>query len=267
MAVVRLPVAGLDVVLRPLAGAEDILLVEAGPLDMALAVELLGRVACGAGGAALDAPALSISDVDVLLLRLRQRLLGDVVSAEGTCPADDCGARVDVTFSIAAYLEHHLPAVPEGVAPAGEAGWWRLAGGEAEFRLPRAEDQLAVARAADPEEALLRRCVRPAEVGEEVRRQVEAAMEVVAPSLYSELTGTCPECGATVAASFEPLRYTLRELRDQAAFIYEDVCAIAHHFHWSESDILALPAPRRARYAELAETRLARQALRDRDTA
>ena len=42
-------------------------------------------------------------------------------------------------------------------------------------------------------------------------------------------------------ATFDPLLYTLRELRDRAAFVYEDVCAIAHHFHWSEAEILALP--------------------------
>ena len=40
--------------------------------------------------------------------------------------------------------------------------------------------------------------------------------------------------------------------REQASTIYGDVCAIAHHFHWSELDILALPAARRTRYAELA---------------
>jgi hypothetical protein len=78
-------------------------------------------------------------------------------------------------------------------------------------------------------------------------------MEAMAPSLFSELEGTCPVCGAVVTCNFDPLQYTLRELRDQAAFVYEDVCTIAHHTHWSEAEILALPTARRARYAELAQ--------------
>ena len=77
-------------------------------------------------------------------------------------------------------------------------------------------------------------------------------MEGMAPSLASELQGACPECGAGVVAWFDPLQYTLRELGEQAAFVYEDVCAIARLTHWSEAEILTLPASRRARYAELA---------------
>jgi hypothetical protein len=245
-------VSGIDVVLRLPAGADDMLLLEAGALDMDVALALLGRVGRDADGAPLDLATLPISDVDVLLLRLRQRIVGDVVTAQELCPGPACQARVDITFSIGAYLEHHLPAAPPGVLPARDEGWYTLSDGDVEFRLPRTADHLAIAPAPEPEEALLRRCVRPAEISEDVRRRVEEAMEAMAPSLYSELEGSCPECGAIVEASFDPVQYTLRELRDQAAFIYEEVCSIAHHYHWSEAEILALPAARRARYAELA---------------
>lgn len=245
--------------MRSPAGADDILLLEAGLLDIGVALALLGRVACDLDGALLDPVTLPIGDVDVLLLRLRQRIVGDVVSAEELCPAPGCQAHVDITFSIGAYLEHHLPVAPPGVLPAGEEGWYRLTDEDVEFRVPRAADQLAIARAPQPEQALLQRCVRPAEITEHARRQVEAAMEAIAPSLYSELEGSCPECGAMVEVSFDPLQYTLRELRDQAAFIYEDVYSIAHHYHWSEAEILALPAARRVRYAELAAAHQAPQ--------
>ena len=77
-------------------------------------------------------------------------------------------------------------------------------------------------------------------------------MEAMAPSLCSELEGVCPECGAVVAASFDPLQYALLRAARPRGFVYEDVCAIAHHCHWSEAEILALPAARRSRYAELA---------------
>ena len=115
MTVVRLPVAGLEVVVRPPAGAEDVLLVEAGPPSLALALDLLARLARRTDGAALDPAVLSISDVDVLLLCLRRRIAGDEVSAVAMCPAPGCRARVDVGFSIDAYLVHHLPEAPAGV--------------------------------------------------------------------------------------------------------------------------------------------------------
>jgi hypothetical protein len=41
------------------------------------------------------------------------------------------------------------------------------------------------------------------------------------------------------------------------------VCSIAHHYHWSEAEILALPSARRIRYAELATQR----AITERTTA
>jgi hypothetical protein len=249
---VRLSVAGTEVGLRAPVGSEDIMLLEAGPSDLGLAIALLARVACDSEGTPLDATVLPISEVDELLLRLRQHVVGDLVSAEELCAAAGCHARVSITFSIEAYLDHHQPEAPAGVLPAGEQHWYRLEDEDVEFRVPDASDQLAIVRAAEPEQELRRRCIRPAELSEAAREKVEAAMEAMAPSLCSALEGTCPACGATVETSFDPLSYTLRELRDRAAFVYEDVGAIAHHFHWSEAEILALPAARRSRYAELA---------------
>ncbi|MBK8211891.1 MAG: hypothetical protein IPK78_20050 [Rhodospirillales bacterium] len=246
----------MDVDLRLPDGADDILLLEAGPPDLGLALSLIARVVHRVDGAPLDPTALPIGDVDVLLLRLRQRVIGEVVSAEEVCAGPGCRARVDITFSIDAYLEHHRPGDAPPILPA-EEGWYRLSDDAVEFRLPRAADQLAIARAEWPEQALLLRCLRPAEIADPARRKVEAAMEAMAPSLCAELEGICPECGARVEASFDPIQYTLRELRDQAAFVYEEVCAIAHHYHWSEAEILSLPAARRARYAELAAPRAA----------
>jgi hypothetical protein len=202
---------------------------------------------------ALDWLSLSMTDIDVLLLRLRQRLLGDAVRAEIVCAAAGCRERVDVVFSIDDYFDHHRPRRPSRVVPLPD-GWFRLVGEDVEFRVPSIGDQLAVTTESRPEQALLHRCVRPAGIISRLRRRIETAMEAMAPSLASELQGTCPECGAAVTAWFDPLHYTLRELRDQAAFVYEEVCAIARLTHWSEADILSLPALRRARYAELAQS-------------
>jgi hypothetical protein len=252
MDAVRLPVAGIGVLLRSPTGAEDVLLLEATTLDTRLALALLARVARRADDSPLDGGALSLTDVDVLLLRLRQRVVGDSLRAAARCPSSACGTPFDVAFRISDYLDHHRPRVPRGVEPHGEPGWFRLSRSGVVFRIPTAADQIAIAFEADPESALVRRCIRAADLTGRSRRPVEAAMEALAPSLLTDLQGRCPECGATVETPFDPLRYTLRELRDLAAFVHEDVHRIARSYHWSETEILALPAERRARYAELA---------------
>jgi hypothetical protein len=143
------------------------------------------------------------------------------------------------------------------VAPT-EDGWFRLEDhDEAEFRLPTVADQLAISGERRPEQALLLRCVRPIDIAARSRRSVEAAMAKMAPNLASDLEGWCPECDAKVTTYFDPLVYTLLELRDQAVFVYEDVCSIARFTHWTEADLLAMPASRRIRYAELAQLELA----------
>jgi hypothetical protein len=65
------------------------------------------------------------------------------------------------------------------------------------------------------------------------------------------LQGACPDCGRDFEFRFDPREFALRELREQAAFIYEDVHLIAQHYGWSEPEILSLPHNRRVRYAEL----------------
>jgi hypothetical protein len=233
-------------------GIDDITLLEAGSPSVGAAVALLAGIVRRSDGAPLDWSALAMTDVDVLLLRLRQLVIGDRVVAEVVCEAAGCGERGDIVFSIADYLDHHRPRAPTRVAAVDEE-WFRLDGADVEFRVPSVADQLAIAGEEHPEQALVRRCVRPAEAGSAARRRVESAMEAMAPSLASELQGVCPACGAPMPALFDPLQYALREFAEQAVFVYEEVLAIARLTHWAEADILGLPAARRARYAELSQ--------------
>ena len=51
---------------------------------------------------------------------------------------------------------------------------------------------------------------------------------------------------------FDARWFCLRDLRQKAAFIYQDVDLLARRYHWSEAEILALPRARRAAYVDLA---------------
>jgi hypothetical protein len=252
MSSIHLPVSGLEVRLHPPNGADDLLLLEAPACDTALALVLLARLVEPVGEASVAWDALCVTDLEVLLLRLRQHMFGDRIRTDVVCPGQECGARVDVMFHLSDYLAHHSPRMPRGVEAADEARWFRLRDAPVLFRPPTGADQVAVARLSQPARALMQRCVRPADLSARLRRRVENVLEALAPSLSHDVQGVCPECGAEVAIYFDVQQFVLWELRDHAAFLYEDVHLLASRYHWSEEAILALPRLRRQRYIELA---------------
>ncbi len=247
----QLPVRKAAISMRQPSGADELVILQAAGADAALAIALLGRVTNAADGCAVDWPALSATDVDAALLHLRQIVFGDAIRAGVACPAARCGKRIDIGFGIGEYLQHHSPRTARGAEPADEAGWWRLRGTAIGFRLPTAGDQAAVELEDNPRRAMIRRCVRPADAPAAALRRVENAMEAMAPSLAHNLAAQCPECGAQVEVYFDPRRFCLAELRDHAAFVYDDIHLLAEHYHWPEAEILALPRDRRIRYAEM----------------
>ena len=289
-----LPVSGLSVVLRPLTGTEEQLLLEAPDSNISLSLALLTHTAKLAnneipgGGDRSDWSKLSVTDLDILILRLRQIVFGNDIRTDVSCGTAQCSQRIDISFGIDEYIAHYAPAPVQGnnhewrVEPAEESGWFRLldnragktgigkemldsgvsasldrdAGPKDEddvfFRIPTIADQLAITGLPDAAEALARRCIRPIALADEKRLQVEALMESMAPSLSNELRGACPECGAEVNIYFDVHHYCLRELKEHATFVYEDIDILARQYHWSEADILALPRNRRTIYAELA---------------
>ncbi len=253
-----MPVSGQVVVLRAPCGTEDLLLLETARTpagDASLALALARRLAHTTGGKPLDWNSLPVTDLDAVVLRLRQLLIGDRIRAAVTCTAADCGQRFDIAFGIEDFLAHHRSMPAEWPTETDEEpGWFRpLESAEpVRFRLPTVADQLAVLGRADAYDELTRRCVRPADVAAPLLQRVEEAMESLAPSLSGDLRGVCPECGGEVVVEFDARWYCLRELRDRAAFLYKDIDLLARRYHWTERDILALPHSRRAAYAELA---------------
>lgn len=260
-----LPVSGMGVRLRPTTGAEEILLADPTVDDAVLALALVEKLAWSE--TQVDWVQLTVTDIDTLIMRLRQVAVGPRVSASLTCSVPGCGSRVEFSFLIDAYLDHQRPAsLPQhrrgwSVANcAAEPGWYQLQGPRdtaARFRLPVLADQMAVAGVADAHLALATRCIKAAESSARLRARVEAVMATLAPPLAGLLHGRCPDCGSQIAAHFEARAFCLKELRDRARFIYDDIDALAERYHWSERAILALPQARRANYAERA--RLARQ--------
>jgi hypothetical protein len=250
-----LPVSRRTAALRQPTGRDEMMLMEERGSEPARAIAFADRLADGG----LDAAALPAPDLDALLLRLRQSLIGDQVLAETRCVAPSCRARAHIAFGIEAYLAHHAPRAPRRrrlrVARTSDAsGWFALHGSDkvTRFRLPTAGDERDVAGQPNAAAMLADRCLEPAPCPAQVRRAAEAAMAALAPSLAGPLAGTCPECGREVAVQFDPRRYVLAELRVRAGFVAAEVDALAARYHWTERAILSLPSARRAAYAGMA---------------
>jgi len=245
----RLPVSGIDVRSREPTGEDEVLLAQASAHDITLALEIARRLVHEIGGADLRWTELTATDLDAAILLVRQEAFGEIIDADAECV--QCRGRMNIVFRLSEYIAHHMPNRPRNVVPAKTEGWFCLSGTDVAFRIPTCADELAVVGHPQPEAELSRRCIDPAELGGRMFARVEKAMETMAPLLGDYLRAKCPVCEADADIRFEPREFAFRELCDQAAFIYDDVHLIALAYHWSESEILALPRSRRLRYAEM----------------
>jgi hypothetical protein len=123
--------------------------------------------------------------------------------------------------------------------------------GPIELRVPTGSDEVAIGTVGDgaeAERALLRRCVVRGELPEALSAsdlaRIEAALDEVSPWVVTELAGSCPACGATHPVALDPYMV----MRRSASDLYDEVHALAWHYHWSEAEILALPRVRRQSY-------------------
>lgn len=243
-----LPSSGERVTLREPAGDDELLVLEASGAAAVTMLELAQRLAVFGDGE-IDWAELPATDLSAIALLIRTVWLGDTLRAEALCPATECAEAIDVTFGVAAYLDHHRPRRQRSAREA-EPGWFALTGADVRFRIPTVGDLLAALE--NPARASLpARCVRPPSPPRAVARRVDRALEALAPRLDGELGGTCPECGRTVRLRFEPISYVLAELRGACGGLYAEVHEIALAYHWSEAAILELERRRRHRYAAL----------------
>lgn len=193
---------------------------------------------------------VAAAQLGAVALAIRRAWIGDRIISEGRCPQPGCAERVDVSFSSATYLTHHRPRRPRNVS-AGDDGWYQLAGSGARFRIPSVTDLLAASESTEPAAVLTSRCLEPARLPTRAARAVDRALAAMAPSLEGLVGGHCPECGAEVALRFDPLTYTMLELRDTFAGIYRETHALASAYGWSEETILRQPRSRRRHYAAM----------------
>jgi hypothetical protein len=237
-----LPVSGLEAALRQPNGADELILCEATGSAVARSITFLSTLSSES-----DWAALTVTDFEIVLLRLREHVLGDVCDLGFDCP--QCTARVEVSFRISDFLEGIRSRQPAGIEKApGRTGWFTCDG--VAFRLPTAGDQAAVAGRPDALRRLVERCIDTPNPPARLRGRIERAMAALAPEVSRPLVGSCPECGEMVEATFHVTRLVVGEFTREAANLHDEVDLIARAYHWREAEILQLPRQRRRAYAE-----------------
>jgi hypothetical protein len=205
------------------------------------------------------APPASLGRRNAALVALRARLFGDTQPLRSTCPG--CGATAEFAVDCPALAAALLP-------PSDAAQPQRLAidGHLIEFRVPAVADLRHAARAGGGTDgfvgALLERCISRCERADgttcaphalptSAAAALSRRLEELEPGASVSFALTCPECGAQWTAAMDVGEVLWTELRARAERLLLDVDALARGYGWSEPQVLALSAARRAAYLQL----------------
>jgi hypothetical protein len=233
-----------DALLRPLTGEDEAFLLEdaAGLSPAARTTALLARCLERLGPVEpVDANAvraLTAGDREALLLELRRLSFGERLECVLSCPDPACGEAMEVELRAGdLLLAPYEDARPEYDEEA------------ARFRLPNGGDLEAAAVAArDGVEAgvrlVLERCVLAGEPG----AGIDALMAELDPQADIELELVCPACAHAFTVAFDTGDFLVREVGRDSDSLLREIHLLGLHYHWPESELMAMTPRRRRRY-------------------
>ncbi len=172
----------------------------------------------------------------------RRAVFGETLQCAVHCPS--CKEPLEFDFA------------PQGVEDDLDARRGELPGVAVQgvwFRPPSLRDVEVIAGSTervDPESALLTRCAvaEVAEWSQELKEEAVRALEDLDPLGACELELQCGVCAMRWTEGLDIVSYFWQELDSMARRLLDEVHTLALHYHWSESDILALSEERRASY-------------------
>jgi hypothetical protein len=194
----------------------------------------------------------SLGACNTALLGLRARLFGAVWPLRSDCPK--CGCTCEFVVDSARLSAEISSQLSQSAAAEHEL---QIDGVRICFRLPDAEDLRAIHECASVEGALktlLNRCIvhpRVEQLSERARAMVSQRMEALEPAASLSFEVSCADCGNRWSASIDVAQALWSELQVFAEGTLLEVDALARAYGWSESQVLALSATRRAAYLQL----------------
>jgi len=196
---------------------------------------------------------LPLGEVTASLLQLRAASFGERLRAHVDC--ERCGQRLELNLAVHALLQ------PE---PAGARD---VAVGGLRLRPPCLRDLAAVAHEHDAERAarsLLARCMldAPADMAADAAidaaapsadslRAIEDALDAADPNADLAFDVHCEACGHVGSAQLDAGELLWDEIDAHARALLGEVHLLASAYGWSEREILALSAARRATYLSM----------------
>ena len=246
--------ATLALRLRPFGTRPEHLAVDfADPCEPRLVTEILARCLVAPDGGAPSREALWDLEVGrrieaLLRLAALDAGSGDALEVELRCAACRSFLAFELPLS-------ELAGATEAPAPV------RHEGRDYRLRRPTARDQLAWLRQAfaDEREAAVGMAASLLEAPEEapldaaLLASLEEELERADPLVRFSVALDCPDCGRHQERALDLSALALRRLSRAQDGLIDQVHRLAAHYHWSEAEILALPAWRRARYLALIE--------------
>jgi hypothetical protein len=162
----------------------------------------------------------------------------------GTADCPGCMRRLEMTLDLSAIELPRIPHTASVVLP-----------GQRKDREPRCRLRFPCAvdlERADDEEGLLSRCLgcEPT-MARPWLAEAEKLLSRYDPLGYLEIVGQCPDCCGELRAEFDVVASWLSGLKNDSGILIEEVHLLASRYHWTEREILSLPAARRQVYLDL----------------
>lgn len=216
---------------------------------------LLAACLRDSGGRTFDADALwqwSVAARLQGLLAIVHETSGPLTTAVATCRHAGCGERIELELALADFA----------LDPPDSIDWQTPQRQAARVRLPAGSDQLAwyhAHRAGHGADSvwLARRLIARLDAVQPAAEwqmplswvaSIGTALAEADPLTALTVTVLCPACGVELAVEVDLEALLLESCRRQQRALLDDIHYLAGAYHWSETDIVALPAWRRARY-------------------
>ena len=206
------------------------------------------------GQAARQVWDMTVGDRIEALLRIASLSIGKRLTVMLDCQNQDCGQRIEIDLNLEAIVDAHnrTRKVGEIEVPLGEM--------KLTIRKPTGRDQLSwLATPALDETLAVKRMIKsliviPNEydsldaLSNEQFMAIDKAVQDVDPLVGSEVTVACPYCEQANLYEIDLQKLGLDILRNIQIQLFRDIHHLAGRYHWTETEIMALPAWRRRQY-------------------